>query len=57
MIIFSLYASGMTLRDIQFHLASTIGTENSHETISKIVDEISEEALAWQRRPLAPCIR
>ena len=44
----------MTLRDIQFHLASTIGTEVSHETISKIVDEISEEVLAWQHRPLEP---
>ncbi|GFG90494.1 hypothetical protein MBOU_25360 [Mycobacterium bourgelatii] len=52
--IISLYAGGMTLRDIQFHLASTIGTDVSHETISKIVDEISEEVLAWQRRPLDP---
>lgn len=52
--IISLYAGGMTLRDIQFHLASTIGTEVSHETISKIVDEISDEVLAWQRRPLEP---
>ena len=52
--IVSLYAGGMTLRDIQFHLQSTIGTEVSHETISKIVDEISDEVLAWQRRPLEP---
>lgn len=52
--IISLYAGGMTLRDIQFHLVSTIGTEVSHETISKIVDEISDEVLAWQRRPLEP---
>ena len=52
--IISLYAGGMTLRDIQFHLASTIGTEVSHETVSKIVDEISEEVLAWQHRPLEP---
>jgi putative transposase len=50
--IISLYAGGMTLRDIQHHLATTIGTELSHETISKIVDEIAEEVLAWQRRPL-----
>lgn len=52
--IISLYAGGMTLRDIQFHLASTIGTEVSHETVSKIVDEISEEVLSWQHRPLEP---
>lgn len=50
--IVSLYAGGMTLRDIGYHLSSTIGTELSHETISKIVDEIGEEVLAWQRRPL-----
>ncbi|EON30286.1 transposase mutator type, partial [Gordonia terrae C-6] len=39
-IIISLYAGGMTLRDIQHHLASTIGTDLSHETISKICDEV-----------------
>lgn len=50
--IISLYAGGMTLRDIQHHLASTIGTEISHETISKIVDQIGDEVLAWQQRPL-----
>lgn len=50
--IISLYADGMTLRDIQHHLASTIGTEISHETISKIVDQIGEEILIWQQRPL-----
>ena len=50
--IISLYAGGMTLRDIQHHLASTIGTELSHETISKITDQVGEEVLAWQQRPL-----
>ena len=50
--IISLYAGGMTIRDIQHHLAATVGTELSHETISKITDEIGEEILAWQRRPL-----
>ncbi len=48
----SLYAGGMTIRDIQHHLAGTIGTELSHETISKITDEILDEVLAWQTRPL-----
>lgn len=42
----------MTVRDIGHHLASTVGTELSHETISKIVDAVSEEVLAWQQRPL-----
>jgi putative transposase len=50
--IISLYAGGMTLRDIEHHLARTVGSEISRETISKIVDEISDEVLAWQRRPL-----
>ena len=50
--IISLYAGGMTLRDIEYHLASTIGTEISRETLSKIIDEVCDEVLVWQRRPL-----
>lgn len=50
--IISLYAGGMTLRDIEHHLSSTVGVEMSRETISKIVDGISDEVLAWQHRPL-----
>ena len=50
--IISLYAGGMTIRDIQHHLVSTIGTDLSPETISKITDAVLEEVLAWQRRPL-----
>ena len=34
------------------NLASTLGTDLSHETISKITDQISQEVLAWQHRPL-----
>lgn len=50
--IISLYAGGMTIRDIQHHLVSTIGTDLSRETISKITDEIMDEVIAWQSRPL-----
>ena len=50
--IISLYAGGMTVRDIQHHLATTLGTELSHETISKITDEVLEEVTRWQTRPL-----
>lgn len=50
--IISLYAGGMTVRDIQAHLDRTIGTELSHETISKITDAVLEEVTAWQTRPL-----
>ncbi|MDG4665024.1 IS256 family transposase [Mycobacterium sp. 236(2023)] len=50
--IISLYAGGMTIRDIQHHLATTIGTELSHETISKITDAVLDEVAQWQKRPL-----
>ena len=50
--IISLYAGGMTVRDIQHHLARTLGTELSHETISNITDAVAEEVKAWQTRPL-----
>lgn len=50
--IISLYAGGMTIRDIEHHLVSTIGTELSHETISNVIDEITDEVMAWQNRPL-----
>ena len=50
--IISLYAGGMTIRDIQHHLAATLGTELSHETISKVTDSVAEEVTAWQNRPL-----
>ena len=50
--IVSLYAGGMTVRDIEHHLVSTVGTEVSRETISKITDEVLDEVLAWQSRPL-----
>ncbi|HRL81650.1 MAG TPA: transposase, partial [Propioniciclava sp.] len=50
--IISLYAGGMTIRDIQHHLASTLGTDLSHETISNVTDAVLEEVAAWQARPL-----
>lgn len=50
--IISLYAGGMTVRDIQHHLARTLGTELSHETIANITDAVLEEVKAWQTRPL-----
>ena len=50
--IISLYAGGMTVRDIGHHLQRTLGTELSHDTISKITDGVLEEVKAWQSRPL-----
>ena len=50
--IISLYAGGMTIRDIGHHLESTLGTELSHETISNVTDAVAQEITAWQERPL-----
>lgn len=50
--IISLYAGGMTIRDIQHHLAATLGTQLSHETISNVTEAIAGEVKAWQARPL-----
>ncbi len=50
--IVSLYAGGMTVRDIGHHLQRTYGTELSHDTISKITDGVLEEVSGWQTRPL-----
>lgn len=50
--IISLYAGGMTVRDIQHHLAKTLGTELSHETIANITDAVLDEVVEWQNRPL-----
>ena len=50
--IIPLYASKMTIRDIQHYLAATIGTDLSRETISKIADAVCEKVLEWQNQPL-----
>jgi len=50
--IISLYAGGMTIRDIQHHLAATLGTELSHETISNVTEAVADEVGEWQSRPL-----
>lgn len=50
--IISLYAGGMSIREIQFHLAETLGTELSHETISNVTEQVMDEVYQWQHRPL-----
>lgn len=42
----------MTVRDIEHHLARTLGVELSRESISNITDAVLEEVKAWQARPL-----
>src|SRR5213082_210625 len=50
--VISLYARGLTVREIQGHLAEIYGTEVSPDLISKITDTVIEDAKAWQNRPL-----
>jgi putative transposase len=50
--ILSLYARGMTVREIQSHLEEMYGTEVSPTLISSVTDAVIEEVKAWQSRPL-----
>jgi hypothetical protein len=52
--IISLYAHGMSVRDILHHLEQVYGTQLGHETVSRITDQVLEEVRAWQSRPLDP---
>jgi len=52
--IISMYAKGMSTRDISAHIESLYGAEVSAETISKITDRILPEIKEWQNRPLRP---
>lgn len=51
-VVISLYAGGMTVRDISHHLHRVYGTEVGPDTISTITDEVLEEVKTWQHRPL-----
>ena len=52
--IISLYARGMTVREIQGYLAELYGTEVSPDLISKVTDAVLDEVRDWQNRPLDP---
>lgn len=52
--VISLYARGMTVREIQSHLEEMYGTEISPSLISSITDAVADEVKAWQARPLDP---
>ena len=52
--IISLYAHGMSVRDILHHLEQVYGTQLSAETVSRITDQVLDEVRAWQDRPLDP---
>ena len=50
--ILSLYARGMTTRQIKQHLEEIYQVEVSPSLISSVTDAISDEVRAWQSRPL-----
>ena len=50
--IISLYARGLTVREIQSHLEEIYGAEVSPSLISSVTDAVSEDVKVWQARPL-----
>jgi len=52
--ILSMYARGMTARDIQDHLHEIYGVEVSADLISSVTDGILDEVREWQNRLLDP---
>jgi transposase-like protein len=50
--VLSMYAKGMSQRDIADTIEDIYGFEISHETISNITDRVIETAEEWQNRPL-----
>jgi len=48
--IISLYARGMTTREIQGHLEEIYGVEVSPTLVSTVTDDVSEEVKIWQNR-------
>ena len=52
--ILSLYARGMTTREIQGHLQEMYGVEVSPTLISDVTDAVLDEVRSWQNRPLEP---
>ena len=52
--VISLYARGMSTRDIHDQLNDLYGIEVSAEMVSKITDKILPQVKEWQSRPLNP---
>lgn len=53
--VLSMYAKGMSQRDIAATIEDIYGFEISHETISDITDCVLEQQQEWQNRPLKEC--
>lgn len=52
--IISMYARGMSVREIVGHLRDLYGVDVSPDLISTVTDAVLEEVAAWQARPLEP---
>lgn len=52
--ILSMYARGMTVREIQGHLQEIYGVDVSPDLISTVTNEIMPEVNDWRNRPLSP---
>jgi putative transposase len=52
--ILSMYARGMTTREIQGHLREMYGVEVSPALVSEVTDAVLDEVKVWQNRPLEP---
>lgn len=52
--ILSMYARGMTTRDIAGHLKDIYNVDVSADLISKVTDEVLDEVKEWQNRKLDP---
>ena len=50
--VISMYARGMTTREIRSHIEELYGLSVSRELISKVTDAVHEEIREWQSRPL-----
>lgn len=50
--VISMYARGMSTREIQGHLQEIYGLEVSPDLISTVTDSVLDEIAAWQNRPL-----
>jgi putative transposase len=50
--IIAMYGRGMSVRDIQAHLAEIYGVEVGHDLISRVTDAVLDDVRAWQQRPL-----
>jgi putative transposase len=50
--ILALYSRGLSVRDIEAHLAEIYGVKVGRDLISRVTDAVIDDVRAWQQRPL-----